>query len=186
MRSFLLLLALLSSCASPVPFSLVLENASDAILYLQSNDAAPRVALEMEVDGEWQPVSTFRWAWCDRECGKPFEACPALAPEMETAWALLPGDTVRIDYDGEAWIRQGSGDLACVRRTTLSGRVRAQVCHGDSATTWQGEPVEPPDGSGPLGVGGDSEGAYPDEPTCSDLEFDLDAGEAEIRFPLGT
>jgi|GEM_PF-3361812 len=162
MRSFLFLsLVLLSACtATPTEELLVLGNDGDDVHYVNGTEFAGSFSLTEEVDGEF--VSVVPGGNCTRRCGvapaplgcggAPFGAGDTMlvraVPEMSVVWAIQPGDELSVSLPDEPRTISSDAFGQCVRRTDLSGELRASLCHSDSFSS--DLPIDTPTETGPV------------------------------------
>ena len=180
----LALVTLLTACADPAPFEVVVENIDEETRYMRSAGGEPMIILQELVDGEWAGVWTSRSWMCSRECGAPGGpvACAMVAAEMSRAYALLAGDSATVLRDGEAWVYDTDGFGECARKTPLTGDLRIEICHSREIEDGMGVMDVDPDSSGMVGQEYDE--SWPSEPVCEQFEFTLDGDSLAVVLQL--
>ncbi len=178
----LLSAAALAGCSSiaDAPFDIVVTNAGGETVYVNAGESSGvLVGLAEEIDGQWTPLSTSLAALCAPRCSDPpgFGAivCADIAAELLVPHALLPGDSASRSYDGELWYLTPRG---CARRAPGVGPFRGSVCHDTVALDSNGEEIDEPTTSGPVGSFEDE--VFLPNPTCEDIDFTFEDGVGEI------
>ncbi|MCP4870655.1 MAG: hypothetical protein GY898_18285 [Proteobacteria bacterium] len=168
--ALLLLLPLLTACSAPA-FTVTLSNDGTEPTYIDVGTGRMVSISEMRSDGE-ALVTFSQYELCAPVCGAVTGAgCASRAPMISSAFALLPGDTTDVGFDGgNAWYLSNGYEGQCIRRTALDEPIRVTVCRDDTVQDWDGLVVDPPDVSGTVDNGN---GAIVVEPVCEQAEFDL-------------
>jgi hypothetical protein len=168
----LLPLLLLAGCANAQPFDLTVVNGDSRATFLSAGESTGvLIRIREEVGSQWVDLWTSQAAMCMPECGVlggPI-VCADMAAELGAVYGLLPGDSVSKSFDGDFWY----GDTLnnCARRATLTGALRATVCHGPSAVIDStGQVIEDIDESGMLEA---PSGASVVSADCEELDFEL-------------
>ncbi|MCO4771601.1 MAG: hypothetical protein KDA24_16330 [Deltaproteobacteria bacterium] len=187
MRSFVRLVSLfavlsLAACGGATEgFNVVVTNVGSVATYLHAGDSSGiLMGIEEEVNGEWTSLSTSLAGMCTRACSAPPGAitCADVAAELLVAHALLPGDSGTKSFDGEFWfLNEG---LNCARRAPLSGPLRVTLCHDTDIVDFNGDPVEEPAESGP--VGSASGEVMLAAATCETFELLVEDGVANVEI----
>lgn len=169
--TLLLLVVPLSACSAP-GFTVTLTNNDTSALYMDQRGTGGLLTLsEMRSDGEAE-VSFNQYTWCAPVCGSPTSfGCAGMEPAFVSAFALLPGDSTTLDFEGgAAWYLSSGYEGQCIRRTALRNPIRVTVCSDDELQSLDGEQLSEPDVSGP--VESDT-GSVVVAATCEQFEFEL-------------
>jgi hypothetical protein len=179
MKKPLALLILACACPADLPVTITIANDGDQAVWLSSNDVEPRVGFFFELDGERVDLVPSPAWLCLPECGKPgMVACAELAPEMMSAYALLPGDEVTVERDGGFWYRQQNIWGTCAKKLDPAQPISVEICRGDAAVDPNGDDIPAPDESGVMDVG---DGAMVVDPQCEATEV-ADGGETRVAL----
>ncbi len=182
LASSLTLLAILclTACADPQPFDVTITNTGATTTYLNAGEGSGvLMALEQEIGGEWRSLSPSLAFMCMERCGVPGQiVCADVAAELLVAHALLPGDSTVRSFDGEWWYET---DASCAKRADLTGPMRATLWHDDEVVDQNGDPVDEPGTSGPVGDAGNE--VMLSEAVAEEFEFDLTEDD-EVVFEI--
>mgnify|MGYP000374136777 CR=1 FL=1 len=183
MRPLALALALpLVGCTAVTdsPFDLLVTNGGTETVYVQAGESSGvLVGISEQIDGEWVRLATSLSGLCAPRCSDPpgfgAIACADAAAEFLIPHALLPGDSASRSYDGELWYLAPRG---CARKAPGVGPFRGNVCHDRVALDQNGEEIDEPAASGP--VGSFDEEVFLPAPVCEEIEFSFEDGVGEI------
>jgi hypothetical protein len=170
----------LTACIDPQPFDVTITNSGAVTSYLEAGEGSGvLVRLEQEIVGAWRPLASSLAFMCMERCGVPGQiVCADVAAELLVAHALLPGDSVVKEFDGEWWYET---DARCAQRANLNGPMRATLRHDDEIVDMNGDPVAEPSSSGPVGDAGDE--VMLAEAAAEEFEFDL-SGNSAVVFKI--
>jgi len=164
---------LLSACAQPTPFSLQISN--DGLEALFSDAAGAQPLARLFIDQGDGPEEVLRSMACIDSCAfpSPMSNC-VLAAIIPQPFALLPGDSVTIDFDGKLPVLSPRG---CFNNTNHHGDISVEYCHAIEVLDFNGGAIDPPETTGLVDTF-DYDSLV--DPICESAVFNLDESETFV------
>lgn len=128
-----------AGCGGANPFTLLIDNASEEVLSLDGDSGRSSVTVFVVEEGD-QLREVGEHDSCFRECGESELVCVDMGAPAPGVWALLPGDTLDMEYSGTEWIQATDMRGDCQKEQALSGDLLAEVCFGRGVVDYEGEP----------------------------------------------